>query len=209
MAWSTPQPTKRRCAARSEQGFRGIKDQGGRRHAANDERGARACGRAAWPRCRTDDRLQPARSIPQKRRGGFAASPLTICSGSDNRRPGKSSGHAKSARDIAETHKAGENWWFLCGFHRRRQAPTSSCHLMKCGGVTVAAQARPPTFQCRATCSRRRTPTCLSDANRALVEFLDFAQRDPRPPGHGTVTARGPGLGLEWNETAVAKYVVG
>jgi mandelate racemase len=25
----------------------------------------------------------------------------------------------------------------------------------------------------------------------------------------GTVTARGPGLGLEWNETAVAKYVVG
>ena len=24
----------------------------------------------------------------------------------------------------------------------------------------------------------------------------------------GTITARGPGLGLEWNETAVAKYLI-
>jgi mandelate racemase len=43
------------------------------------------------------------------------------------------------------------------------------------------------------------------------LEFLDFASVILAKPAEivdGTVTARGPGLGLEWNETAVAKYLV-
>jgi mandelate racemase len=43
------------------------------------------------------------------------------------------------------------------------------------------------------------------------LEFLDFTGAILARPAEivdGTVTARGPGLGLEWNEAAVAKYVV-
>jgi mandelate racemase len=44
------------------------------------------------------------------------------------------------------------------------------------------------------------------------LEFLDFASvilAHPAEIVDGTVTAKGPGLGLEWNEAAVAKYLVG
>jgi mandelate racemase len=43
------------------------------------------------------------------------------------------------------------------------------------------------------------------------LEFLDFAGAILAKPADivdGSVTAGGPGLGLEWNETAVAKYQV-
>jgi mandelate racemase len=43
------------------------------------------------------------------------------------------------------------------------------------------------------------------------LEFLDLARAiltTPTEVVDGTVTARGPGLGLEWNEAAVAKYLV-
>jgi len=45
----------------------------------------------------------------------------------------------------------------------------------------------------------------------ALARSAGFRRRHSRPPIEiidGTVTARGPGLGLEWNEAAVAKYLV-
>jgi mandelate racemase len=44
------------------------------------------------------------------------------------------------------------------------------------------------------------------------LELLDFAGAilaNPVKIVDGTVTAYGPGLGLQWNETAVAKYLVG
>ncbi|MES5488062.1 hypothetical protein QMZ05_35440 [Bradyrhizobium sp. INPA03-11B] len=43
------------------------------------------------------------------------------------------------------------------------------------------------------------------------LEFLDFAGAILARPAEiveGSVTARGPGLGIEWNEPAVAKYLV-
>jgi mandelate racemase len=43
------------------------------------------------------------------------------------------------------------------------------------------------------------------------LEFLDFARvilAHPAEIVDGTLTARGSGLGLEWNETAIAKYLV-
>jgi mandelate racemase len=41
------------------------------------------------------------------------------------------------------------------------------------------------------------------------LEVLDFASTilaDPIKIVGGTLTARGPGLGLAWNEAAIAKY---
>jgi mandelate racemase len=43
------------------------------------------------------------------------------------------------------------------------------------------------------------------------LEVLDFAGAilaNPIRIVDGTLTARGPGLGLEWNEAAVAKYLI-
>jgi mandelate racemase len=43
------------------------------------------------------------------------------------------------------------------------------------------------------------------------LEVLDFAGAilaDPMKIMDGTITAKGPGLGIDWNETAVAKYLV-
>ena len=43
------------------------------------------------------------------------------------------------------------------------------------------------------------------------LEFLDFARVVLARSAEivdGTLTARGPGLGLEWDEAAVAKYLV-
>ena len=43
------------------------------------------------------------------------------------------------------------------------------------------------------------------------LEFLDFARTILVHPAEiidGTVTARGPGLGMEWDEAAVTKYLV-
>lgn len=41
------------------------------------------------------------------------------------------------------------------------------------------------------------------------LEYLDVASgvlAEPCQPSHGSVTARGPGLGLAWDEAAVARY---
>jgi mandelate racemase len=43
------------------------------------------------------------------------------------------------------------------------------------------------------------------------LEYLDLARAvlaQPVEIVEGTVTARGPGLGLSWDEAAVAKYLV-
>jgi mandelate racemase len=43
------------------------------------------------------------------------------------------------------------------------------------------------------------------------LEVLDFAGAilaDPIKITEGKLTARGPGLGIEWNEGAVSKYLV-
>jgi mandelate racemase len=41
------------------------------------------------------------------------------------------------------------------------------------------------------------------------VEYLDLAGSilaEPHKAAKGTMTAKGPGLGLEWDETAIARY---
>jgi mandelate racemase len=43
------------------------------------------------------------------------------------------------------------------------------------------------------------------------IEYLDLARAivsEPVPIVDGTITARGKGLGLSWDEAAVAKYAV-
>jgi mandelate racemase len=88
--------------------------------------------------------------------------------------------------------------------------------LMKVGGVTgwlqVAAQADAASIPMSSHLFAEASAHVLAVTPSAhWLEFLDFAGAILATPAEivdGTVTARGPGLGLEWNEAAVAKYLV-
>jgi mandelate racemase len=88
--------------------------------------------------------------------------------------------------------------------------------LMKVGGITgwlrVAGQAEAASIPMSSHLFAEASAHMLAVTPTAhWLEFLDFASAILARPAEivdGAVTARGPGLGLEWNEAAVAKYQV-
>ena len=86
---------------------------------------------------------------------------------------------------------------------------------MKCGGVTgwlqVAALAAAANIPMSSHLFAEASAHMLAVTPTAhWLEFLDFAGAILAKPAEivdGTLTARGPGLGLEWNEAAVKKYL--
>ena len=128
------------------------------------------------------------------------------------------SGHAQ-VREMSPTPiQAGENWWFPRGFAEAIELGASDFimpDLMKCGGVTgwlqVAAQAAAANIPMSSHLLAEASAHMLAVTPTAhWLEFLDFAGAILAQPAEivdGAVTARGPGLGLEWNETAVEKYL--
>ncbi|WP_119303020.1 enolase C-terminal domain-like protein [Dongia deserti] len=126
-------------------------------------------------------------------------------------------GHAAVRASRLVPVQTGENWWFAADLAKSIQAGASDHampDIMKIGGVTgwlkaaaLAEIASLPVsshiFIEASTHVMPVTPTAL------YLEYLDSAGailKDPLPVIDGAVTARGPGLGMEWNESAVAKY---
>jgi hypothetical protein len=111
---------------------------------------------------------------------------------------------------------------FLEGVARIREAiAAGACDfimpdLMKCGGVTgwmrIAGQAEAASIPQSSHLFAEASAHVLSVTPTAhWLEFLDFAGAILAQPARivdGTLTARGPGLGLEWDEAAVKKYLV-
>ena len=127
------------------------------------------------------------------------------------------SGHAKVRETSPTPIQAGENWWFPRGFAEAIAAGASDFimpDLMKVGGVTgwlqVAGQADAASIPMSSHLFAEASAHMLAVTPTAhWLEFLDFAGAILASPAEivdGSVTARGPGLGLEWNEAAVAKY---
>jgi len=85
-----------------------------------------------------------------------------------------------------------------------------------CGGITgwlrVAGQAEAASIPMSSHLFAEASAHMLAVTPTAhWLEFLDSAGAILAKPAEivdGTVTARGPGLGLEWNEVAVAKYLI-
>jgi mandelate racemase len=96
------------------------------------------------------------------------------------------------------------------------KSKTKSKPVSAIGGVTgwlqVAAQANAASIPMSSHLFAEASAHLLAETPTAhWLEYLDFAGAifvNPAEIVDGTVTARGPGLGLEWNETAVAKYLV-
>lgn len=128
-------------------------------------------------------------------------------------------GHAVVRESTNVPVQTGENWWFPRDMQRAISAKASDfvmVDIMKIGGVTgwmaAAAQADAASlplsshiFVEASSHMLAVTPTC------DWLEYLDFAGailEQPYTVTSGTVCAQGPGLGISWDESAVARYAM-
>jgi mandelate racemase len=127
-------------------------------------------------------------------------------------------GHAKVRATSPISIQSGENWWFPRGFAEAIAAGASDFimpDLMKVGGVTgwlrVAGQAEAASIPMSSHLFAEASSHMLAVTSTAhWLEVLDLARAvlaEPIEIVDGTVTGRGPGLGLSWDEAAVAKYL--
>ena len=126
-------------------------------------------------------------------------------------------GHAAVRASGLAPVQTGENWWFAADMAKAIAA--GACDhampdIMKIGGVTgwlkAAALAETASLPVSSHIFIEASAHVLPVTPTALyLEYLDSAGavlRDPLPVVDGKVTARGPGLGMDWDEAAVAKY---
>jgi mandelate racemase len=202
-----------------DQGFRGIKIKGGDGDAANDERRVKGLRKLLGPDISLmldfNQSLDPAEA--RRRIDRLAPYHLTWI---EEPVPQENlSGHAEVRETSPIPIQSGENWWFPRGFAEAIAAGASDFimpDLMKVGGITgwlgVAGQADAASIPMSSHILPEASAHVLALTPTAhWLEFLDFAGlilADPVKVADGTVTARGPGLGLEWNEPAITKYQI-
>jgi mandelate racemase len=202
-----------------DQGFRGIKIKGGDGDAANDERRVKGLRKLLGPDISLmldfNQSLDPAEA--KRRIDRLAPYDLTWI---EEPVPQENlSGHAEVRETSPIPIQSGENWWFPRGFAEAIAAGASDFimpDLMKVGGITgwlgVAGQADAASIPMSSHILPEASAHVLAVTPTAhWLEFLDFAGlilADPVEIEGGTVTARGPGLGVEWNEAAISKYQI-
>jgi mandelate racemase len=202
-----------------EQGFAGIKIKGGHGDAAEDERVVKGVRALLGPDVALmldfNQSLDPAEALRRVTR--LAPYDLTWI---EEPVPQENlSGHAKVRERSEIPIQAGENWWFPRGFAEAIAAGASDFimpDLMKIGGITgwlnVTGQADAASIPMSSHILPEASAHVLPVTPTAhWLEVLDFAGAilaEPIRITNGTLTARGPGLGLDWNESAVARYQV-
>jgi mandelate racemase len=126
-------------------------------------------------------------------------------------------GHSRVRAASATPVQAGENWWFPSGV-AAAIAEGASDHvmpdLMKIGGITgwmaAASLADAAGIPVSSHIFAEASAHVMAVTPGAhLVEWLDLAGgilAEPMKPAKGLVTPQGPGLGLSWDEKAVARF---
>jgi mandelate racemase len=202
-----------------DQGFRGIKIKGGDGDLANDERVVKAVRELIGPDVALmldfNQSLDPSEAGRRIER--LAAYDLHWI---EEPVPAENlQGHAKVRATSPISIQSGENWWFPRGFAEAIAAGASDFimpDLMKVGGVTgwlrVAAQAEAASIPMSSHLFAEASAHVLAVTPTAhWIEYLDLARAilaEPVDIIDGTITARGQGIGLAWDEAAVAKYLV-
>jgi mandelate racemase len=200
-----------------DQGFRGIKIKGGDGDLANDERVVSAVRELIGPDIALmldfNQSLDPSEAA--RRIDRLAAYDLHWIEepvAAENLQ-----GHARVRATSPISIQSGENWWFPRGFAEAIAAGASDFimpDLMKVGGVTgwlgVAGQAEAASIPMSSHLFAEASSHVLAVTPTAhWIEYLDLARAilaEPVEIVDGTITARGLGLGLSWDEAAVAKY---
>ena len=202
-----------------EQGFRGIKIKGGYGDAANDERVVKGVRALLGPDIALMIDFNQSLDPEEAKRRIARLAPYDLTWVEEPVPQENLCGHAEVRKSSPIPIQAGENWWFPRGFAEAIAAGASDFimpDLMKVGGVTgwlrVAAQAEAASIPMSSHLFAEASAHMLAVTPTAhWLEVLDFAGSILASPIRivdGTLTARGPGLGLEWNETAVSKYLV-
>ncbi|WFU20213.1 enolase C-terminal domain-like protein [Bradyrhizobium sp. CB3481] len=211
--------TDERALRRSlEQGFRGIKIKGGDGDAANDERVVKGVRALIGPDVALMIDFNQSLATAEATRRIARLAPYDLHWIEEPVPQENLSGHARVRATSPTPIQAGENWWFPRGFAEAIALGASDFimpDLMKCGGITgwlaVAAQAQAANIPMSSHLFAEASAHMLAVTPTAhWLEYLDFASVILAKPAEivdGTVTARGPGLGLEWNEATVAKYL--
>lgn len=129
------------------------------------------------------------------------------------------SGHAMVRAAGPLSVQTGENWWFPQDAARAIAAGASDFampDIMKIGGVTgwlrVAGQAEGASLPVSSHTFPEASAHVLAVTPTAhFLEYLDIASavlRDPPAIAQGALKPQGPGFGMDWDETAVARYAV-
>ena len=202
-----------------DQGFRGIKIKGGDGDLANDERMVKGVRELVGPDIALmldfNQSLDPAEATRRIAR----LEPYNLHWIEEPVPQENLSGHAKVRETSPTPIQSGENWWFPRGFAEAIAVGASDFimpDLMKVGGVTgwmrVAGQAEAASIPLSSHLFAEASAHMLAVTPTAhWLEVLDLGRAilaEPIEIVDGAVTARGPGLGLTWNEAAVAKYAV-
>src|SRR6478672_12278333 len=198
-----------------DQGFRGIKIKGGDGDLANDERVVAAVRALIGPDVALmldyNQSLDPAESSRRiERLAAYDLHWIEEPVAAENLQ-----GHAKVRATSPISIQSGENWWFPRGFAEAIAAGASDFimpDLMKVGGVTgwlrVASQAEAASIPMSSHLFAEASAHMLAVTPTAhWLEVLDLGRAilaEPIEIVDGAVTARGPGLGLVWDEAAVA-----
>ncbi len=215
----SPKTDERDLRRSLEQGFRGIKIKGGDGDAANDERVVKGVRGLLGPDISLmldfNQSLDPTEALRRIAR----LAPYDLHWVEEPVPAEDLHGHARVRTASPIRIQSGENWWFPRGFAEAISAGASDFimpDLMKVGGITgwlrVAGQAEAAAIPTSSHLFPEASAHMLSVTPTAhWLEVLDLARAiltEPIRIVDGTVTARGPGLGLEWNETEVARYLV-
>ena len=126
-------------------------------------------------------------------------------------------GHALVRAKTGQRIQTGENWWFGRDMAKAIAAGASDfamLDVMKIGGVTgwlgAMGQAEAASLPVSSHIFVEASAHLLAVTPTAhWLEYLDIAGAilaAPLEPQNGTVTARGPGLGIDWDEKKVSLY---
>lgn len=199
-----------------DQGFGGIKIKGGDGDAANDERVVKGVRALLGPDIALmldfNQSLDPAEAGRRIAR----LAPYDLHWIEEPVAAENLQGHAQVRATSAISIQSGENWWFPRGFAEAIAAGASDFimpDLMKVGGITgwlrVAGQAEAASIPMSSHLFAEASSHMLAVTPTAhWLEVLDLARAvltEPIEIVDGAVTARGPGLGLTWDEAAVTK----
>src|SRR5216684_263004 len=214
-----PKADERDLRRSLDQGFRGIKIKGGDGDAANDERVVKAVRALVGPDIALmldfNQSLDPAEATARIAR----LAPYDLHWIEEPVPAENLQGHAEVRQTSPISIQSGENWWFPRGFAEAIAAGASDFimpDLMKVGGVTgwlrVAGQAEAASIPMSSHLFAEASAHMLAVTPTAhWLEVLDLGRAilaEPIEIVDGTVTARGHGLGLTWDERAVAKYLL-
>ena len=202
-----------------DQGFRGIKIKGGDGDLDNDERVVKAVRGLIGPDIALMLDFNQSLDPSEASRRIIRLAPYDLHWIEEPVAAENLGGHARVRETSPISIQSGENWWFPRGFAEAIAAGASDFimpDLMKVGGITgwlrVAGQAEAASIPMSSHLFAEASSHMLAVTPTAhWLEVLDLARAilaEPIEIVDGTITARGPGLGLSWDEAAVAKYLL-